>query len=95
MEMKDENVISLGEIRAHQKDDAREWTALEALRSLIRRIEAGEINPVGITTWYWDAAGGPQPPKVLRYTAAGLTHEQHVALLAMAQRDALARWRPE
>jgi hypothetical protein len=87
----DDKVISLGNVRAHQQNDARAWTPLEALKALVRDIEAGAVNPVAMSAWYWhkNADGSTS----LHYSAAGLTHEQHVAMLLAAQHDALKSWR--
>lgn len=37
--------ISLSEARAHREHDSRLWTARDALISMLRDIDSGEINP--------------------------------------------------
>ncbi len=89
--MTNDNIISLGEVRAHQNCDARHWTPLEALKSLVRQIEAGELNPCAVSAWYWDSHKDGSTS--LHYAAAGLTYEQHIAMLSLAHHKTVADWR--
>lgn len=84
-------VVSLGEARAHKDSDARHWSPLDALKALVRDIEAGQINPVAISAWYWHENSDKSTS--LHYSAAGLTYEQHVAMLGLAHHKTIADWR--
>lgn len=82
--------ISLAEARAKAADDATLWTPADALRSALRRIEAGEINPSRLAIHYLEA----EPDKGQRHDhiVAGLTYETHLVLLEVAKQRLLNDW---
>lgn len=91
VEAQAEPVVSLAEVRAFQAGNAELWTPVDALRSLLRRIEAGEVNPerLAIHTIHRDAAGG----LTHGFTVAGLTFETHLCLLEIAKQRLMDDWR--
>lgn len=83
--------ISLAAARATKAEDCRLWSPLDALKDLVRRIEAGEVNPTQLVVHYFEeTADGCRNH---HYTAAGVTFPEHLALLAVAQHRTLEMWR--
>lgn len=87
-------ILSFNEGKVKRSQDSRDWTTLDALKSLVRDIELGNIRPVQIAVHFWelidhdDFEGG----KTHGYTIAGLTYPEHIALLNVALRNSLNEW---
>lgn len=83
--------LSLAEARAIREGNAELWTPADALRFLLRRIEAGEVNPerLAIHTIERDSQGG----LTHGFTVAGLNFETHLCLLEIAKQRLMDDWR--
>lgn len=83
--------ISLAEARAVNAEDAKLWSPLDALKALIRDIEAGEVSPTWIAVhWLERQEGGNLN---YGYSIAGMSRAEHIALLSIAQANAIEGWR--
>lgn len=82
---------SLAEHRALKAEDCTLWSPADALRSLLRRIEAGEVSPDRLAIHYVepDADGG----QTHHHVVANLTYETHLCLLVIGQHQLLESWR--
>lgn len=80
------SVENLNKMRAEKKGDSRLWTALDALREMIRLIEEGEVKPPeNMCIWYSCALDDGSNDRELRYMASGMTFGDHILTLALAQ----------
>lgn len=75
-------VRSLGEVKAEKAQDCRLWTPLEALKALVRDIEAGEIAPEMV--YVAMRVRDPDDPNLVeyRYQTAGAANMELSGLLA-------------
>lgn len=87
------DVVSLSEARAREAEDSRLWSPVECVRALLRRMESGEVNALNIAIHWWE--GDPDKGMVLCQSNAKLTRPEHLALLVMAQDQAMRQWRGE
>ena len=78
----------LAKRRAEKLGDSREWTAADALEDLLTALRAGKvkIDQLGIH-WFENQPDGGYTH---HYCAAGVTYQQHIALLHIAL-DRVAR----
>ena len=78
----------LAKRRAEKMQDSREWTALDALEDLVAQVRAGtlQVDQLGIH-WFKNLPDGGYEH---HYCAAGMTYQQHIALLHIAL-DRVAR----
>lgn len=74
---------------ALKKGDSRLWTPLDALKELVRAIEAGEENPEGLVIHWWEEKRGERD---YRYLASKVTFPDHLALLDVAHNQVLKEW---
>ncbi len=82
--------MSLAEHRALAKADAREWSPRDMAERLLRRIEAGEINPSRIIVHYME---GDEVAGFQHYhMCAGVSVDSHLSLLAVATHETLRDW---
>lgn len=84
-------MLSFAEARAKAAGDATMWEARDALQSLLRRIDAGEIKADRLVIHYRE----PQPDGSFRqfHCVAGVDFESHLAMLVLAQAMLLEEWR--
>lgn len=87
----DDEPISLAEVRAVKAQDSRLWSPRDALASVLRAIDSGEIAPTAISIDYYEDT--PDGDLSHHYTVSNLTREQRIAMLVLAQQRALEEWR--
>lgn len=85
--------VSLAARRAELTGDCTLWTPADALRSALEDIEAGTINPEQMVIHLFEETEDGRWRH--HYYAAGVTHQEHVAILEMAKARALEDWRGE
>lgn len=80
---------NLGERRANATGDCRCWTPIECLQALIRDLQNGVIQPEQIAIHMMI-----RTPQGWRhdYRCAGLSFQQHIALLEVARFKTLQEW---
>lgn len=79
----------LAKRRAERKDDAKLWKPIDALEDVLASLKSGERTPSQLVIWYMEET----PEKMtVNYCVAGVTRQEHVALLALAQRQMLEDW---
>jgi len=84
------DVINIAEARAVANADARMWTARDMAERLLRRIEAGEINPARIIVHYLE--GSEQDGYQHYHMCAGVNVDSHLSLLAVATSATIKDW---
>ncbi len=73
--------VSLTEARAQRSEDSRLWTPRDALISLLRDIDSGEINPDALVT----VCRTKDEDGSYRTTFANATPDVHVAMGLLAR----------
>lgn len=91
--MTDNGPVNLAERRAAARCDAREWAARDLAEHLLRRIEAGEINPSRIIVHYLE--GNEREGWRHYHMCAGVNVDTHLSLLAIAKDSTIRDWRDE
>lgn len=79
----------LAKRRAEREDDSKLWKPVDALEDVLASVKSGERKPTQLIIWYVE--DGEQKMTV-NYCVAGVTREEHIALLALAQRNMLDDW---
>lgn len=85
------SVESLEKARADKAGDARLWTPLDCLREVLRLVEAGDLKIDKIVILHREEieSGGTTGG----YFMAGMTRPELIAVLAVAQANAVEDWR--
>lgn len=84
-------VESLAEARALKENDSRLWTALDALKSVVRDIENGtEPMPEALAIHWYEPL--PDGGKRHRFCVAGLRFPDHIALLEIGKQRCISDW---
>ena len=83
--------VSLAARRAALAGDCKLWTPADALRDALKDIEAGTIAPEQMVIHLFEETEDARWRH--HYYAAGVTYQEHVALLEMAKAATLEDWR--
>lgn len=80
----------LAKRRAELKQDSREWTAADALEDLLLDLRAGKVKLDQLAVhWFTNMEGGGYEH---HYCAAGVTYQQHIALLHIGLERVARDW---
>ena len=78
-------------MKAEMEGDSRHWSPLEALKALVRDIEAGEIVPdgcMGCIMWVKNKEGKGE----FFQRWAGATHNEATSILSLAHYKSCKSW---
>lgn len=80
----------LAKRRAEKTQDSREWSALDALEDMVAQVKAGTIKPEQLSINWLESK--PEGGYAHHYCVAGMTFQQHIALLHVSLARVLTQW---
>lgn len=76
--------------KAEKNNDSRLWSTEDALEDVLQRLRAGQIKPDQLAIhWFENLPGGGYRHG---YTVAGVTFQQHMALLHVGLDRTMKAW---